>query len=649
MSLITLRQASIAFGGPSLLDHVNLGIETNERIAIVGRNGEGKSTLLKLLDGTLKPDDGEIVRRQGLKVSTLQQEVPGACTGTVYDVVATGFGEAAAQLREYEALLETSHHDTAAMDRLGELQEKLEASGAWNLHGQVLHWVSRLGLDPHEPFAPLSGGRKRRVLLAQALVTEPDLLLLDEPTNHLDINSIDWLEKFLKDYRGTLVFISHDRAFLSALATRIVELDRGQLFDHPGSYDKFLENRASRFSVEAKVNSEFDKRLSQEEVWIRKGVEARRTRNEGRVRALIAMRREHEERRSRAGKAKLVISEADKSGKLVLETQNLHYVVGNNGQTGGRCLINDFTTSVFRGDRIGLVGDNGVGKTTLVRLLLGQIEPTSGTVRHGTKLEVSYFDQLRAALDEEKTVFDNVVEGSDWVEINGVKKHALGYLQDFLFAPARARTPVKALSGGERNRLLLAKLFTRPANLLVMDEPTNDLDLETLDLLEEVLMNYPGTLLLISHDRAFLDNVVTEIWAFDGKGDIEEYVGGYQDYLRQRPSTTPSSSGDAGKQKDRNPDAGKTTAATATPAPAAANNTAKSAKKRLSYNEQRELDQIPGKIEALENEQASLQKKLQDPNFFVQSPKDATQATARLGEIEEALMGLLERWEVLGG
>lgn len=641
MSLITLRQVSIAFGGPSLLNQVNLGIETNERIAIVGRNGEGKSTLLKLLDGTLKADDGEVVRRQGLKVSTLQQEVPGAYTGTVYDVVASGFGEAATQLREYEALLEADHDD-ATMQRLSDLQEKLEASGAWNLHGAVLQWVSRLGLDPHEQFAPLSGGRKRRVLLAQALVTEPDLLLLDEPTNHLDINSIDWLEKFLKEYRGTLVFISHDRAFLSSLATRIVELDRGQLFDHPGSYDKYLENRASRFAVEGKVNSEFDKRLSQEEVWIRKGVEARRTRNEGRVRALIAMRREHAERRSRAGKAKLVISEAEKSGKLVLETQHLHYEIG------GRCLIQDFTTSVFRGDRIGLVGDNGVGKTTLVRLLLGQIEPTSGIVRHGTKLEVSYFDQLRMALDEEKTVFDNVVEGSDWVEVNGVRKHALGYLQDFLFAPARARTPVKALSGGERNRLLLAKLFTKPANLLVMDEPTNDLDLETLELLEEVLTNYPGTLLLISHDRAFLDNVVTDIWAFDGNGGIEEYVGGYLDYLRQRPTTTPCNSGYSAKEKAGDP------AKPAAPTLAAAvNNTtnakSKSAKKRLNFNEQRELEKIPAKIAALENEQAGLQKKLQDPNFFVQSAKEATQATERLGHIEEELMALLERWEILGG
>ncbi len=641
MSLITLRQVSIAFGGPSLLNQVNLGIETNERIAIVGRNGEGKSTLLKLLDGTLKADDGEVVRRQGLKVSTLQQEVPGAYTGTVYDVVASGFGEAATQLREYEALLEADHDD-ATMQRLSDLQEKLEASGAWNLHGAVLQWVSRLGLDPHEQFAPLSGGRKRRVLLAQALVTEPDLLLLDEPTNHLDINSIDWLEKFLKEYRGTLVFISHDRAFLSSLATRIVELDRGQLFDHPGSYDKYLENRASRFAVEGKVNSEFDKRLSQEEVWIRKGVEARRTRNEGRVRALIAMRREHAERRSRAGKAKLVISEAEKSGKLVLETQHLHYEIG------GRCLIQDFTTSVFRGDRIGLVGDNGVGKTTLVRLLLGQIEPTSGIVRHGTKLEVSYFDQLRMALDEEKTVFDNVVEGSDWVEVNGVRKHALGYLQDFLFAPARARTPVKALSGGERNRLLLAKLFTKPANLLVMDEPTNDLDLETLELLEEVLTNYPGTLLLISHDRAFLDNVVTDIWAFDGNGGIEEYVGGYLDYLRQRPTTTPGNSGDSAKEKAGDP------AKPAAPTLAAAvNNTTnaknKPAKKRLNFNEQRELEKIPAKIAALENEQAGLQKKLQDPNFFVQSAKEATQATERLGHIEEELMALLERWEILGG
>ncbi|CBL47332.1 ABC transporter, ATP-binding protein [gamma proteobacterium HdN1] len=631
MALITLRQVSIAFGGPSLLDHVDLGIETNERIAIVGRNGEGKSTLLKLLDGTLKADDGEIIRKSALKVATLQQEVPEASgSATVFDIVAEGFGPAAALLRDYEAATESGD-----LNLLSQLQERLEAVGGWQMHGQVTHWLSRLGLDPHEAFAPLSGGRKRRVLLARALVTEPDLLLLDEPTNHLDIASIDWLEKFLRDYRGSLVFISHDRAFLSALATRIVELDRGRLFDHPGSYEKYLENRASRFAVEGKVNSEFDKRLSQEEKWIRKGVEARRTRNEGRVRALIAMRREHAERRERVGKVKLAIGEAEKSGKRVLEAQNLSYSVKAAGAREPRCLIRDFSTTLWRGDRVGLVGENGVGKTTLVRLLLGQIAPTSGHVEHGTKLEVAYFDQLRAALDEEKTVFENVVEGSDWVEINGQKKHALGYLQDFLFSPARARTPVKALSGGERNRLLLAKLFTRPANLLVLDEPTNDLDLETLELLEEVLMTYSGTLLLISHDRAFLDNVVTEVWVFDGQGGVDEYVGGYQDYLRQRPAASIQQASQASTQE-----------AAAAPAP-----TAKPTepRKRLSYKEQRELEQIPAQIDALEQEQARLEAQLQDPDFFVRAPQEASNATARLGEIETALMELLERWDSLGG
>jgi ATP-binding cassette subfamily F protein uup len=647
MSLLTLRRVSIAFGGPALLDGVDLGIEAGERIAIVGRNGEGKSTLLKLLDGSLRPDDGEIVRRQGLRVATLQQDVPGAFDGSVFDIVAEGFGDAARQLREYEELAARPEPEAADLTRLGELQEALEASGGWHVRGQVLHWISRLGLDPFEPFAPLSGGRKRRALLARALVTEPDLLLLDEPTNHLDILSIDWLEGFLRDWRGTLVLISHDRAFLSALATRIVELDRGRLFDHPGRWEKFIENRDSRLAVESKVNSEFDKRLAQEEVWIRKGIEARRTRNEGRVRSLIAMRREHAERRSRSGNARLVISEAERSGKLVLETRDLAFSVS------GRELIKPVSLSVIRGDRIGLVGDNGVGKTTLVRLLLGQMAPEAGEVRLGTKLEVCYFDQLRMALDEEKTVFDNVVEGSDFVEVNGSRKHALGYLQDFLFSPQRARTPVKALSGGERNRLLLAKLFTRPSNLLVMDEPTNDLDLETLELLEDVLMNYPGTLMLISHDRAFLDNVVTDIWAFDGQGGIASYVGGYQDYLRQRPAAEAgrpasaiSSAGTAGTDDAQGthsqPLPGGATAASAPAAGAGA-------KRKLSYKEQRELEQIPARIDALESEQSALQASLADPAFFSRDAAAFAAASERLAVIEETLMALLERWEALGG
>lgn len=628
MSLLTLRNIILTFGGAPLLDHADFSLEEGQKVALVGRNGEGKSTLLGVIEGTLIPDDGEISRRQGLKVSSLPQEVPSGLQGTVLQVIATGMGQAAELLNRYEALAHSDRHDAEHLEALGHLQEQLEANGGWELRQRALHWASRIGLDPEEDFAALSGGRKRRVMLARALVAEPDVLLLDEPTNHLDINSITWLEEFLKDYRGTLVFISHDRAFLQKIATRIVELDRGTLYDFPCTYDQFIERREQRLHGESVANAEFDKKLAQEEVWIRKGIEARRTRNEGRVRALIALRREHAARRERKGNVSMAISEAEKSGKLVLEACHLDYEVG------GRQLIRDFNATVMRGDRIGLIGDNGVGKSTLIKLLLGELQATRGEIRHGTKLEIAYFDQLRSQLDEERTVFDNVVEGSDFITVNGSRKHALAYLQDFLFAPARARTPVKALSGGERNRLLLAKLFTKPANLLVMDEPTNDLDLETLELLEELLLSYQGTLLLISHDRAFLNNVVTSTWVFEGKGQISEYVGGYDDWIRQRPA--PSSVAEKPKATPPSP------ATTKVDAPA-------KAKRKLSFNEQRELAQIPERIAALEAEQGCLNEQLADPQFFVSSPQEATAASERLGTIDEELLHLLERWEILEG
>ncbi len=624
MPLLSLRNIHLSFGGPALLDKVNFSLEPGERICVVGRNGEGKSTLLKVVEGLLQADDGEIVRQSGLKLASLPQEVPVGLSGSIFDVVATGLGEAAALLVRYHELNERfAHGDASVANELGRVQEELEAAGGWQLNSRVEQILSRMELDGNADFASLSGGRKRRVLLARALVNEPDILLLDEPTNHLDISAIDWLEGFLKSYPGTLLFITHDRSFLQALATRIVELDRGVLRDFPCTYLEYLERKEQILDAEAQANALFDKKLAQEEVWIRQGIKARRTRNEGRVRALKALRVERGERRERVGKASLAVSDAERSGKLVLEAENLHH------SYDGRRLIDGFSTTIMRGDKIGLIGDNGVGKTTLLRILLGQEAPDAGEVRHGTKLEIAYFDQLRAQLDPERSVMENVVEGSDFIEVNGNRKHALAYLQDFLFSPQRARTPVKALSGGERNRLLLAKLFTKPTNLLVMDEPTNDLDVETLELLEELLTQYQGTLLLISHDRAFLDNVVTSTWAFEGQGQIREYVGGYEDWLRQRQLA--------------NTQAEKTKAETSSKAAAPE----KTSKKKLSYKEQRELEALPAQIAALEAEQASLQAKLNDPQFFVQSPQEATNAGERLGAIDEELLVLLERWEAL--
>lgn len=629
MAYITLRDVQLAFGGPALLDGANFNLERGERVCLIGRNGEGKSTLLKLIEGSLLPDSGEVSIQNGLTVSMLAQDVP-MDSGKVADIVADGAGEAAEVLRAYhEATDACMLGDMEACDRMGNLQHKLDQLDGWALENKVNALLSKMGLDPNADLADLSGGRKRRVLLARALLTQPDVLLLDEPTNHLDVESIEWLEKFLLDQNNlTLLFISHDRSFVDSIATRIVELDRGILRGYEGNYSRYLELKAQQMEAEEKQNALFDKKLAEEEAWIRQGIKARRTRNEGRVRALKALREESKARQSQQGKVSMATQEANRSGKLVFDIEHLSVSYDD------KPLIKDFSTLVMRGDRIGLVGDNGVGKTTLIKAILGEIEH-GGSVKTGTQLEVAYFDQLRNALDLEKTVMANVSEGSDFVDVNGNRRHIYSYLQDFLFSPERARTPVKALSGGERNRILLAKLLLKPSNLIVMDEPTNDLDMVTLELLEEMLSEYKGTLLLISHDRAFMDNVVTSTWVFDGKGNIAEYIGGYQDYLQQRPDD---------KVVDQKSDVKKAQAKAEAEKAAAQSNVKKV---KLSYKDQRELEQLPAEIEKLEVEQAELSDKLADGSWFVSNADEATKASQRLAEIEEVLLEKLERWDEL--
>ena len=630
MAYITIRDVQLAFGGPALLDGANFNLERGERVCLIGRNGEGKSTLLKLIEGSLLPDQGEIALQNGITISMLAQDVP-MDSGKVADIVAEGAGEAALVLKEYhEASDACVLGDMEACDRMGNLQHKLDLLDGWALETKVNSILSKMGLDPEADLADLSGGRKRRVLLARALLTQPDVLLLDEPTNHLDVESIEWLEKFLLDQNNlTLLFISHDRAFVDSIATRIVELDRGVLRSYEGNYSRYLDLKAQQMEAEEKQNALFDKRLAEEETWIRQGIKARRTRNEGRVRALKDLREQSKARRSQQGKVSMATQEANRSGKLVFDIEHLSVAFGDNAP-----IIKDFSALVLRGDRIGLVGDNGVGKTTLIKAILGELEH-GGSVKTGTQLEVAYFDQLRNALDLEKSVMANVSEGSDFVDVNGGRRHIYSYLQDFLFSPERARTPVKALSGGERNRILLAKLLLKPSNLIVMDEPTNDLDMVTLELLEEMLSDYKGTLLLISHDRAFMDNVVTSTWVFDGKGNIDEYIGGYQDYLEQRPDQ---------RVVDQKSDVKKAIAkaeAAVTPAEPAVK------KVKLSYKDQRALEQLPAEIEALEKEQAELTAKLADGSWFVTDADAATKASQRLGEIDELLLEKMERWDAL--
>jgi ATP-binding cassette subfamily F protein uup len=636
MTLLKFTGVSLAFGAMPLLDGVSWQIARGERVCVIGRNGTGKSSMLRLVNGEQMPDDGEIWRAPSLKIGELPQELPRADDRTVFDVVAEGLAGVGELLAEYHRLSQNIHTDED-LTRLTRVQQDLEAKDGWRLQQLVDSTLSRLQLPAEKTLAELSGGWRRRVLLAQALVAEPDLLLLDEPTNHLDIGAIAWLEEALSQYPGAILFITHDRAFLQSLATRILELDRGHLIDWPGDYASFLVHKEQQLAAEETANALFDKRLAQEETWIRQGIKARRTRNEGRVRALKAMRFERRERRERQGKANLQLETADKSGKQVIVAEHVDYA-----HPGSEAILRDFSLVVQRGDRIGLLGPNGSGKTTLLKLLLGDLEPTSGKIVHGTKLEVAYFDQLRHALELEKTVIDNMAEGREFITINGQDRHVLSYLGDFLFSPQRARTPVKALSGGERARLLLAKLFSKPANLLVLDEPTNDLDVETLELLEEVLLSFEGTVLMVSHDRAFLDNVVTSTLVFEGKGLVREYVGGYQDWLRQGGS--PRLLGVAGmkaESRSEMPD----TQSTPEEAPKVAAQA--SAKRKLSYKEQRELDALPAQIEAAESELANLQSQISDPAFY-QQPLEATRVVVeRFDALQLELDQLLERWAEL--
>lgn len=626
MALLSLKQITVSFGGPNLLDQVDFQLDRGERVCLVGRNGAGKSTLMKLIAGEIKADSGEMIGSQTLKIARLEQEVPTGTHGKVFDVVAKGLGDISPLLVEYHELIHALETDSseALLNKLEKAQHKLEAADGWSLEQRVETVISRLSLDADADFDSLSGGKKRRVLLAQALVKQPDILLLDEPTNHLDIESITWLEGFLKSYGGTLLFITHDRTFLQALATRIVQLDRGQLVSFPGDYNNYLKKREEILAAEAEQNAQFDKKLAQEEVWIRQGIKARRTRNEGRVRALEKMRNERSQRRERQGSVSMQLQEAERSGKLVIEAENVSQ------SYDGKQLFENFTTLIQRGDRIGIIGPNGCGKSTLLSILLKRSEPEQGEVKLGTNLEIAFFDQLRSQLDEEESVVQNVGQGSDHVDINGSRKHIIGYLQDFLFTPERARTPVKALSGGERNRLLLAKLFTQPANLLVMDEPTNDLDAETLELLEDLLLNYSGTLLLVSHDRAFLNNVVTSSIVFDTDGQVREYVGGYDDWQRQKPDA-------ASAQVAKTPKIA--VAEVAKPA--------QKKKSSLTYQEQLDLKALPAKIEELEAKLQALNEQMSDPAFYQQDAEAIAKVQKQLAALEAELNTAFERWEML--
>ena len=635
MTLLKFADVSLAYGTTPLLDRVSWQIARGERVCVIGRNGTGKSSMLSLVKGVRQPDDGEIWRAPGLKIGELPQELPRADERTVFDVVAEGLAGVGELLAEYHHLSMNIQNE-ADLEKLTHVQQALEAKDGWRLQQLVDSTLSRLQLPADRTLAELSGGWRRRVLLAQALVSEPDLLLLDEPTNHLDIGAIAWLEDALAGFNGAVLFITHDRAFLQNLATRILELDRGHLIDWNGDYASFLVHKEQQLAAEETANALFDKKLAQEEVWIRQGIKARRTRNEGRVRALKAMRAERSERRERQGKASFQLESADKSGKQVIVAEHVSFA-----HPGGEPLIRDFSMVLQRGDRIGLLGANGSGKTTLLKLLLGELQPSSGSIHIGTKLEVAYFDQLRHQLDLEKTVIDNLAEGREFISIDGQNRHVLSYLGDFLFSPQRARTPVKALSGGERARLLLARLFSKPANLLVLDEPTNDLDVETLELLEEVLLGFAGTVLMVSHDRAFLDNVVTSTLVFQGDGEVREYVGGYQDWLRQGGS--PKLLGIAERAESR---ADKPQATEASP-PATAPQVEPAAKKKLSYKLQRELDALPGRIDEVEQAIAAVQAEISAPAFY-QQPSEVTGATlARLESLQQELDTLVERWAEL--
>ncbi|EKO3542190.1 ABC transporter ATP-binding protein [Vibrio fluvialis] len=631
MALITIHNGLLAFGDHPLLDHADFALQENERVCLVGRNGAGKSTLMKVLAGETIMDDGKMQVMQDVVVSRLEQDPPRDQEGNVYDYVAGGLKEVGQQLKIYQDLLDlvAVEPTEANIKRLSAIQEQLEHAGAWRFEDRIKNVLSALKLDGHTKLTDLSGGWQRKAALARALVCDPDVLLLDEPTNHLDVTTIEWLEGFLKDFRGSIIFISHDRAFIKSMATRIVDLDRGKLNSFPGNYDKYLVEKEEQLRVEDMQNAEFDKKLAQEEVWIRQGIKARRTRNEGRVRALKKLREERSERREVLGKVNLQIDDAARSGKIVFEAENLQYSID------GKSIVKDFSFNIMRGDRIALVGPNGCGKSTLLKLLLGELQPDSGRLHCGTKLEVAYFDQYREMLDPEKSVIDNLADGKQEVTIGGRQRHALSYLQDFLFAPKRARTPVKALSGGEKNRLLLARIFLKSNNLLVLDEPTNDLDIETLELLEDLLANYQGTLLLVSHDREFVDNTVTSSWIFEGDGVIEEFVGGYHDAQQQRQQVLQSRNAEKVVKVEK----------VVEESPKTASSKAKS--KKLSYKLQRELETLPVKLEELEAEIEALQEQVNSPDFFGQ-PVEATQPILdKLAATEQELEIAFERWEEL--
>ena len=628
MPLLRLSNISIAYGTHALLKNADFQLDAGERVGLLGRNGEGKSTLMKIIAGNVLPDHGDIWRQPELRLAWLEQSPDLPDDATIYDAVAGGLGELGEWLTRYHALtLSMDYDDDKALNEMGDLQHKLESHNGWHFQQRVETTLNKLDLPGELKISDLSGGWKRRVALARALVIEPEVLLLDEPTNHLDFESINWLEEQMLNFQGAVLFVTHDRSFLQKLATRIVDLDRGNLVSWAGNYDDYLTRKAAALEDEANQNAEFDKKLADEEVWIRQGVKARRTRNEGRVRALEKLRSERAQRRLQQGTARLALEKGDASGKRVIEVKDICFGYGE------KQIIKNFSTLIQRGDKIGLIGANGAGKSTLLKILLQQLVPDSGTVEQGTKLEIAYFDQLRDQLDPNLTVADTVADGNDFVEIAGNKRHVMSYLGDFLFAPARARSPVKSLSGGEKNRLLLARLFTRPANLIVMDEPTNDLDLETLELLEEKLVNYDGTLLLVSHDRAFLDNVVTSVYVLNGSGDVDEFVGGYTDWM---------SHVDQEKQNKPAIVVKKTEAVSKQEKPVTI-----AKKKKLSFKEQQELDKLPQLIDELEAKQVALTEQISSPSFYKKDPLVVAKTLDELKAIEVKLEQVFARWNEL--
>jgi ATP-binding cassette subfamily F protein uup len=629
MAVISLTDAQLAFGHVALLDHAEFSLEIGERVGLIGRNGTGKSSLLKIIAGVSKLDDGLLVMQQGIKIAYVDQEPHFDPEMTIFDAVASGLGQLPALLTEYEALTGQfgQGNDDALMERMNDIQLILDASDAWNLKNKVETTLDKLNLNPSSQIKELSGGMQKRVALACGLVGAPDVLLLDEPTNHLDFGSILWLEGLLRDYKGSVLFITHDRSFLDNISTRIIELDRGKILSFPGNFSTYQARKAELLANEEVENAKFDKFLAQEEVWIRKGVQARRTRDEGRVRRLEALRVQRSERRERQGQVKLEVSSGERSGKIVAELENVSKAFGD------KVIVRNFSSTILRGDKIGLIGHNGAGKTTLLKLILGEITPDQGVIKQGTKMQVAYFDQMRAQLDENLSLADTIAPGSDWVEINGQRKHVMTYLGDFLFAPERARSPVKTLSGGERNRLLLARLFAKPANVLVLDEPTNDLDIETLELLEELLEEYQGTVFLVSHDRTFLDNVVTQVIVSEGDGHWREFVGGYTDWERVR-NTVQSP---AKAKVEAKPEVKVEVKADA-PKP-----------KKLSYKEQRELEELPKLIAQLEAEQAQISAKLADPDLYQNHADEVVKLNVRFEEIDTLLLASLERWEQIEG